>query len=202
MPEFALLHQFKNLPTLRTTEIENFINVEFYRFLSQSTVRLKAFETEAGIPYSADTLLNLLRSPVLHNVHCLRLGFHDWLSDYTPGEHIYEGFIKAIAKLPALETLKLIEFPLHADWIQHFRNSPRLKCVRWEYPESWKYRNSRPAESDLGGLEEALRNILTRFGDEVPRVRIKCWEYERRYRRPDRASEVYRSVEYDSDDGI
>jgi hypothetical protein len=197
-PEFALLDQFKNLTTLRTTGSGD-TNAEFYRFLSQSTLRLKAFETEAPIPDCDQALLDLLRSPVLHNVRCLRLDLWDLCNDDMSGEHIYEEFLRAIVKLPVLESLKFIEFRLHMDWIQHFRNSQHLKSVRWEYRKDSRLLQP----TDLGDLEDALRNILARSGNEMPTVTIKPWEYDRRYGdHRDPASEIYRSVECDSDDGI
>jgi hypothetical protein len=183
---------------LRTAD-SSVINVEFYRFLSQSTLRLKAFATEADVSDSDGdkVLLDLLTSPVLHNVHCLRLDLCD-LGNIS-GNHIYEGFVKAIAKLPALETLKLIQFPLHADWIQYFRNSLRLKSVRWDYRNTENYRHFQRPKSDLVELEDTLGKILARSGDEGLNVRIQHGDYvERRLRDP--ASEVYHSVECDSED--
>jgi hypothetical protein len=86
---------------------------------------------------------------------------------------LYEEFVRAVTKLPTLESLWLRYF-LHENWLRHFRNSRCLKSVDWTY---YAY--------DLAGLGENTRNLedtlaknLSRSQDVIPDVKFSCLDYD------------------------
>jgi hypothetical protein len=189
---FSLLHRFENLTILRlsltTSGIKDVnIIVNVYQNLSHCPFRLKTFESDSPEPRPniVNALVNLLKSPVLHNLQNLQTSFATYTHPRCAGQnhiemkiedkHIYEPFITAVANLPALENLELYFFPLLVDWISNFRNSQSLKSVRW------LYRDFEPievvGEYNLGELENSLWHVLYRAGAEIPRsaLRIKCF---------------------------
>jgi hypothetical protein len=177
IPDFALLHQFENLTTLRTRGRWVPHNLCVYRSLLQSPFRLKTFETDVPQlncdPDLIPTLTALLRSPVLHDLQSLQISFCGYTRIDIEKQHIYEPFIKAIGDLPFLEELTLLRFLLHQNWLQHFQNSQRLKYVKWD---SSSFRTLDPfGEFKVEDWANDLANILSQFQSKPPRVEISCW---------------------------
>jgi hypothetical protein len=212
-PDFALLYQFKNLTTLHTTGYmgqsagSGDAPPELYsEHLLKSPFRLKSFETLApGLGhFPIEALVELLESPVLHQLQNLGITFGA-ISKIDIGERpTYEPFVITIANLPDLEKLRLLNFLMHPDWIQSFRNSPRLKSIHW------RYSSFVPIDTvgvyNIFALEFGLAQILTQsqVGDGVPQVRFDCEDYGRYYqdwrRRGEDKEEDF--DEEDDDDGF
>jgi hypothetical protein len=166
--DLSLLHQFENLTALRL--VGGCVPMAQYQSLLQSPFRLTTFESQTSTRDFAhiETLVNLLRSPVLQNLQCLSISaigrFH------IERRPLYRPLISAITDHPVLETLQLLYFPVHIDWIDDFRNSRCLTSVEW------KYRGLRPFERagtyKACVLEEALTKVLSRSQGQVPKVKF------------------------------
>jgi hypothetical protein len=189
--DFPLLHQFENLrilriktSLLRLTDMNTLVDV--YQNLSRCPFQLKTFESNSPKPRPivVNALVDLLNSPVLHNLVRLRISFASYTEAIGPFEiqieekHTYQPLIIAISSLPSLEHLQLFFFPLHVDWIPHFRNSPCLKFVHWVY------RSFHPIEAvgeyDFGELEDSLWDVVSRAGGEIPRSGVRIQSFEKR----------------------
>jgi hypothetical protein len=179
IPDFELLHQFRNLTALHTTS--GVAPLKFYESLLKSPLRLKTFEstTPPLSPVTVNALLNLLRSPVLHNLQHLIIHFSGCVDTYIQENPIYERFLCVIVNLPDLENLQLDYFPLHSDWIQLFQKSERLRSVQWLYI-SFKPLE-RGGEYKIEQLEERLVNLLSRSRDKPPNVSIRSLDFESDY---------------------
>jgi hypothetical protein len=190
MPDFALLHQFKNLTTLQM--ISRILPVQLYQSLIQSPFRLTSFEASAPriSPMSIITLVRLLQSPVLQNLQNLHISFPGGEDINIDDQPVYEEFVGAIVNLTDLETLNLWYYLLHPDWIQLFRKSRRLRSVEWAYFRFGPI--TIVGHYDDCDLELTLADILSLPQDEVLNVRFDCRDYDR--------SDIHSGDEFDDDD--
>jgi hypothetical protein len=170
--DLTLLHHFKNLTILRITRsVKDNLEIpdEIFQSLMQSPFRLTTFEltTPAPDPTLANALFNLVRSPTLQNVQNLGISTFHYLFEADIAERsVYEPLVRAISGLSALETLHLDYF-LHVDWFEHFRNSKSLKSV------NWRYNGFLLTKYNDWELDEALRSVLLHSQKEV-HVFILC----------------------------
>lgn len=172
--DFELLHQFKNLTSLIIP-----LTSGICRDLLESPLRLKEFRTTVfhhDLVY-AGAFVDLLNSPILQLVESLGYTFslqgYSWqILEPEPlhieNVYVYEPLVRTIAKLPKLEHLDL-GYPLLRPWLEHFRSSPALKRISWDFHEfSFVHIDGKYDDAEL---EEALSKILEEFGGEC-RVKI------------------------------
>jgi hypothetical protein len=175
IPKWTLLHQFENLTTLRTTYHSTEAIVELYRSLQQAPFRLQTLETMTAdrTPIVARALVDLLQSPVLHNLRHLKFSFDGHEGLHIDEAPIYEPLIQAIANLPVLESLVQYRVPLHVDWLQHFRNSRYLTSVKWKYHAFGPV--DVVGEYAARDMKAVLKAVL---GYEIPSLKICFKEYD------------------------
>jgi hypothetical protein len=181
IPDFDLLHQFRNLTTLIVYyEMSHFgAPLKMYQSLLRSRFRLRSFEATAPQirPISIQALVDLLQSPVLHSLHSLHLSFPGAAEINVENRHVYEAFIIAVDELPDLEELHLWYYLFHLDWIQHFRKSQRLRAIDWAYFRFGPIKLVGHYDDD--DLECALWDILAQSQNERCEVRLDCRDYDR-----------------------